>query len=225
VHGEQIVGAGPSGRHVVFGCPDGAFGCIDSVIVGWCQLEVYTLLLQVVLNKLGTFIVKAVELGRAASFGKGLMDAGNGGGEGFCFPIAQGAQQDAFAVIVIHNQDVVVARAGGLGESACLVSVHTVLGLCGSQEACVSATVVLWLGREVKGVSYRPGSLLGSFLGAPSVLPDVVQVAHSGGLGVWGVFSKGIACQPREWWEVVLLYSCLQSGSGRRKEGPMGIGH
>jgi hypothetical protein len=84
----------------------------------------------------------------------------------------------------------------------------------------VGTTVVLWLGREVKGVSRRARGLRrGSLLGAPCVFPGVVQMAQSGGLRVGWVFPEGLECQSRERGEEVLLQGSLHGGNGEAFQG------
>jgi hypothetical protein len=133
VHWEVIIGAGPGGcNKVVLGGPDGALCCIGSMVVDWDQLVFNAFLDKVVFQKLRAFIVKAVELGLAASFGEGGVDVGYSCCESLCFSVAQWAHEDAVAVIVIGYQDVVVAVAGQLGQSSSLVSVDAFLGFSDS---------------------------------------------------------------------------------------------
>jgi hypothetical protein len=63
----------------------------------------------------------------------------------------------------------------------------------------VGTTVVLWLGREVKGVSRRArGLLCGSLLGAPCVFPGVVQMAIVVASELGGCFLRDLSVSPRK---------------------------
>jgi hypothetical protein len=92
---------------VVLGDPDGALCCIGSMVVGWDQLVFNAFLDNIAFQKLRALIVKAVELGLAASFGEGGVDICDCCCESLCLPVAQWAHEDAVAVIVIGYQDVV----------------------------------------------------------------------------------------------------------------------
>ena len=89
--------------------------------MGWRQLVVYVVLVKELLELIGAFVVEAMELRFAAASCQGAMDVCYG----VCYvtrcPAFDRAQQDAVAVVVIHDHKVIVASAGRVWESPGLV--------------------------------------------------------------------------------------------------------
>ena len=106
------------------------------------------------------------------------MDVLDGCCECFCCPVPDGAEEDAVAVVVIGYEEVVVALAGGHGQSSGLVGVDKVFGFIDGEETRVGSGVVTGLDREGL-VFFFWWSL---WLGALLVLPLAVEVAHGCGL-------------------------------------------
>ena len=75
--------------------------------------------------------------------GYGLCNAGGCS----CF---NGLHEDAIAVVIVCDDEIIVAMARQLREASCLVSVHHMLRLCGSQKTGVCSGVVQrWCWEEI----------------------------------------------------------------------------
>ena len=117
----------------------------------------------------------ASSLGQCAvHIGYGLHDMD--GCSGF-----NGSHEDAIAVTVVCNDEVIISMAGCLREVSCLVGVHYMPWLCGGQEACVHSGGVRWWCWEEVGVKFIVAYYICG-LGAAYVLSLCVQVAHGCGL-------------------------------------------
>jgi hypothetical protein len=77
VHRELVVHAPPSGGEVVFGCADGAFSCVASVVMGRGQLKLNFVHLEVTFEFLGAFVVQAMKLWSTASIDEGFVNVGD----------------------------------------------------------------------------------------------------------------------------------------------------
>ena len=106
---------------MIFGRLNGSLCRVASVFVWQRQLVLYVLLVKELLELCGMFIVKAMELRFAPASCQGAMDVCYGGGYVPRCPAFDRLQQDAVAVIIIRDYEVIVAGAGRVWESPGLV--------------------------------------------------------------------------------------------------------
>jgi hypothetical protein len=146
VEQEFGIGTAQAGNEVAFKGLDGSFGGIAAVDFGWDELIVDGLFVQEVLDALGAFIVKTLEAWVEACLYKDNMGAfvgGNGvvgGGASF-----HGLGMDELTVVVVHDEEVVVAITKRGLELAGLVCDHLAGGGHGSDEALMR-TFGVWAG-------------------------------------------------------------------------------
>ena len=91
---------------------DGPFGCIAAMDCGWCLLEFDILVVDMVLEEAGAFIVKHVELDGEASTYESIVHCCKGLEVGLCCSVDHRFSMNRVAVIVVEDEEVVVALAG-----------------------------------------------------------------------------------------------------------------
>ena len=72
-------------------------------------------LVEPLLELLGALVVQAVELGLAAPFGECAVDVRDGVGDGLSSSIFDGLQEDVVAIVIVGDNQVVVACARRVG--------------------------------------------------------------------------------------------------------------
>ena len=103
------MGGTEASDEVVFEGAHSAFGCIDSVVVGFNELEARSGLVDGTLDRFGGLFVEDVELGLEAVIREDAVEL-LVGSEGFCVTaVFHGLHEDAIAVVVIEDQHVFVA--------------------------------------------------------------------------------------------------------------------
>jgi hypothetical protein len=112
MEGEVLVNATQSSNKVIFEGLDGTFSGIVVMDSGQCKLGVNVFLAQKLFQGFSTFIVKALEVGLKAGgtqFGMEIFVASKDGGASTIF---DGSGKNVVAVIVIANEQIIVAMAG-----------------------------------------------------------------------------------------------------------------
>jgi hypothetical protein len=111
-YGERLV-HGPKPRFQVPLCgSDGSLGGVGSVVSWRGELVLDVALLEVLLKVLWALVVHSVEFGLTPSLREGVVYVPNGIIETFGGLVAQGPEEDTVAVIVICNQEILVAITG-----------------------------------------------------------------------------------------------------------------
>jgi hypothetical protein len=119
--GEVFVGAAEAGNEVVFKRADGAFGSVAAMDVGRDKLEVDIFGAEEVFKDAGAFVVEALEDGSKAGFDKERMGAFVGGQDRGGSFVLHGLGMDVVAVVVVEDEEFIVARARGSDKTAGLV--------------------------------------------------------------------------------------------------------
>jgi hypothetical protein len=118
---EVRVGAAQASDEVVLESADGAFGRIGTVKTRRDELEVDVLIVEELPESSGALVVEALELGAEAGTNELIVDGlvrGEDGGTGLA---GHGLSVDGVAVVVIQDEELGVAGAGGENEAARLV--------------------------------------------------------------------------------------------------------
>ncbi len=105
------------------------FSCILAMDMGRDQLEINILSHHKFLEGMGGFIVKALELGVESRGAKVVVGNLKSGKNGIGTSVFERNSDDAIAVIVIHNKDVIVAGTRGCNEFAGEIHVSLSCGL------------------------------------------------------------------------------------------------
>jgi hypothetical protein len=117
-----LVNAAETGDEVVFERSDGTFGGIASVDAGGRKLKIDVFLEEELFSGDGTLVVKVLEAWAEAGgtkFGMEGLIAGKYGSSGTCL---DGGGEDAVAIKVVEDEEVVIAIAGRGDKSAGLVT-------------------------------------------------------------------------------------------------------
>jgi len=125
----MLVSAAQARNKVIFEGMDCTFSHIPAMDVGWDQLEINILSHHKFLEGMGGFIVKALEFGAESRGTKAVVGNLKSSKNGICTSIFERDSDDAIAVIVIHNKDVIVAGTRGCNEFASEIHVSLSCGL------------------------------------------------------------------------------------------------
>jgi hypothetical protein len=208
---------------VILGGPDGTFGRVGSVIVGGRDLELNVVVCEPLSELGGALVVNAVKLGLATTAGQGVVDLGDGFGEGLRSVVGDRAKQDIVAVVVIGNEEVLVASGRSKREPSSLIAEDDVAGLNGGEKTRVRSGGIGWLGREVFGVK---GFCNDRFLlGTLNIFTAMIHVPHGSGFGVGWIALEGSQGEARNVRHQVALEGLPKSRDGRGKQGCMAKGN
>jgi len=137
----------------------------------------------------------------------------------------EGDSQNAIAVVVIDNEDVVVAVTGRCHKFACEVHVGLTGGLHHDCIAVMGAVIVVkgrWKGIIVQRLdSGEGGQQVGvcRFLGGPEGFVSLVQVALDHGLRERRMFSEGLQGEASKSGDMATLEGLLKGGEGQAEKG------
>jgi hypothetical protein len=110
--------------------------------------------------------------------------------DGCARAVFDGFRKDAVAVIIVEDQQVVIAVTGWRNEAACLVSVDLAGGLHECCVAEVGALIVWWIGVIIHSIAWwLEGRGVGRTCGA-LVLARLIKVAFDHGEGARWVLSE-----------------------------------
>ena len=147
---EVGVSAAEACNEVIFEGANGAFSRVAAMDAGRGQLEVDICFVEEVFEGLGAFIVEALEVGFESCFSKAAVHSFIGGNNAGGLSVFEGLSKDVVAVVVIKDEDVEVASAGGDWKLSSLVSMClTRVGDQGSK-AVVGAALRFIIGEEVR---------------------------------------------------------------------------
>jgi len=135
----MLVSAAQACDEVVFEGVDCTFGCILAMDMGRDQLEINILSCHKFLEGTGGFIVKALEFGAESCGAKAVVGNLKSGKNGIGMSVFERNSDDAIAVIVIHNKDVIVAGTRGCNKFAGEIHVSLSCGLHHGSKAHVGA--------------------------------------------------------------------------------------
>ena len=121
VEWELWISAAETSDEVVLKGLDGTFGRIASVDSCRCFLECYVLIVDVVFEEGTAFVIKHVEFGGKTSTDENVMYSGEGFNVVGRGSIEHWMSVDGVAVIMIEDEDVVVALTGWEYESSSLI--------------------------------------------------------------------------------------------------------
>ena len=93
----------------------GSFCCIDSVLFRWDTLKSNLILLKRILQVLRAFVIKDVELWGMTVADQCLVSG---------LAVGYGHGVDGVCVLMIQHENIVIAAAGGNGETSGLVGVR-----------------------------------------------------------------------------------------------------
>ncbi len=127
--GEIFIHAAQPGNEMIFEGADCLLGGIASVEVWQDQLEVDAFMMKVLLECAGGFIVKALELWLQSSCTELCMPHFIGIKNQIRLLVFEGDSKDGIAIIIIDDQDVIIAIAGGCHKFSCQIHVHLPHGL------------------------------------------------------------------------------------------------
>jgi hypothetical protein len=112
------------GDEMIFQSSDGTFGGVDSMFMRRNALELDFVFQEGCFEILGTFVVKDMEFRRVSlldeQFVGGLPCIAN---DGCGLAIGNGDGMDVVGILMVENEEVVVASGGRDGELACLIRV------------------------------------------------------------------------------------------------------
>ena len=132
-------------NEVVFEGLDGAFCRIAAMDVGRGELVVNVFSLEVLFQGIGTLIVKSLEAGTAAGTDESVVELGVASLNDLSFATGKGLNSNVVAVVVIEDEQVVVAFAGGQREAASEITIAATSGRAvkhGSKEEMGPGAVV-----------------------------------------------------------------------------------
>ena len=121
--GEFFVDTAQAGDEMVFEGSDGAFGSIAAMDARWGELEVDRLVPQELLEGDGAFVVEALELGAKAGSAEALVEGLEASEDGRGMAARDGFSKDAIAVVVVDDNQVVIAIARWCNKASGLVGV------------------------------------------------------------------------------------------------------
>jgi hypothetical protein len=128
VEGEIRVSAAEAGNEVVFKGTNGALGSVCAMHAGRDELKVDGFVAQKLFESGGAFVVEALELGAEAGVDEAIVDGFVGSEDGGgCFA-GHGFSMDGIAVVVVQQEKLCVAGAGGDDEAAGLVGEDLTIG-------------------------------------------------------------------------------------------------
>ena len=122
VEGEIFVNAAKSSNEVILEGADGAFGGIAAVDSGRGELKVNFFFAEELFQGFGAFIVETLEERTQTGGAQFGMDGLKSGKDGGACAVFDGFGEDAVAVVVIDDYQIVVASAGWGRKSACLIT-------------------------------------------------------------------------------------------------------
>jgi hypothetical protein len=194
VEREVGVGAAQASNEVVLEGANGAFGRIGAVKTRRDELEVDVLVEEELLESSGALVVEALELGAEASANEPIVDGlvrGEDGGAGLA---GHGLGVDGVAVVVIQDEELGVAGAGGEDEAARLVGEDLAGRVRGharriAEVGAFTRALRGWEGITGSGggvgvgggrVNSEQRQLGGRFRGGAQLLATLVEVAFDG---------------------------------------------
>ncbi len=139
VEWKMLVSAAQARNKVIFEGMDCTFSHIPAMDVGWDQLEINILSHHKILEGMEGFIVKVLEFGVESHGTKAVVGNLKSGKNGIGVSVFERNSDDAIAVIVIHNKDVIVARTRGCNEFVSEIHVSLSCGLHHRGKAQVGA--------------------------------------------------------------------------------------
>jgi len=139
VEWKLLVSAAQARNEMIFEGPDCTFGRIPAMDVGQDQLEINILSHHKFLEGMGGFIVKALEFGAESRGAKAVVGNLKSSKNGVGASVFERNSDDAIAVIVIHNKDVIVAGTRGCNKFAGEIHVSLSCGLHHRGKAQVGA--------------------------------------------------------------------------------------
>ena len=127
---ERKVGvtATEAGNEVVLEGLNGAFCGIPAVDVGRSELVGNIFILKESFERAGAFIVKGLQPRAAAGADENVVEFGVGSYDDFGLATGNGFNSNEVAIVVIEEQDVVVALAGRKGEAASRITIAATCG-------------------------------------------------------------------------------------------------
>jgi hypothetical protein len=150
VEREVFVNASKASNEVILEGADGAFGGIAAVDTGWGELEIIFFFIdELVFQGIGALmIVETLEAGTQAGGAKFGIEGLKSGKDGGACAVFDRFGEDAVAVIIVHNDQIIVASAGCGRESAGLVAKYFSGGFEEGGITKVGAVVRSGTGRE-----------------------------------------------------------------------------
>jgi hypothetical protein len=121
VEREVWVGAAEASNEVILEGANGALGHIGTVNTRRDEPEVNVLIMLEFLERSGALVVESLELGAETSTNELIVDSLVRGKDGGTRLVGHGLSMDGVAFVVIQDEQLVVAGAGGKDEMACLV--------------------------------------------------------------------------------------------------------
>lgn len=112
VEREICVGGAQRGDQMIFERADGALGGVASMNSGWDELEVDGFVFHELFHLVGALVVEALDFGLKACLDEAGMDEFVGSEDGGSCPVWHGFCVDGIAVVVVEDEDVIVAGAG-----------------------------------------------------------------------------------------------------------------
>ncbi len=184
----MLVSAAQTHNEMIFEGLDCTFSRISVMDVWWDQLEINILSCHKVLEGTGGFIVKVLEFGAESRGAKAVVGNLKRGKNGVGTSIFERNSYDAITVVVIHNEDVVVAGTRGCNKFSSEIHVSLSCGLHHGGKAQVGAGTVVnscgegiiswgWLNRSSFWETWR-------FSGT-EVLSGLVKMAFDSSNGLW----------------------------------------
>jgi len=158
---EIFVSATKAGNEVVFECADGTFSGIVAMHMGRDQLEIHILCHQKVFEGLGGFVVQPLKFGLETGCTKAGVRSSVSLKNRVSVVIRERDSKDTIAVIVVDNENVIVARAGWRHKFASEIHVGLTSGFHHGSitKVCSVAIVNGW--RKSIGVRYLGGWVKG----------------------------------------------------------------
>ena len=193
---EVGVGGAETGDEMVFENADGAFCLIASVGMWWYELVVNLVFREEIFEKVGCFVVEALQLWSEAALSEGGVNAFEGGevvggGTGL-----HGLCENHVAVVVVDDEDVVVAVAGRGDKASSLVAGNASCDWFGCRKDVVTADgwvrEVGWCSLcgfiEIVGIGDGEGCVDGGLVfGSAIVAACLIEVTLVHGDGLWWV--------------------------------------
>jgi hypothetical protein len=154
------------------------------------------------------FVVEALEAGTEAGGVEFGMDGLIADKDSGARSTLDGFGQDAVAIIVVYDDQIIVASAGGNNETSGLIRedfacgfhhggvthMSSVIGCGAGGKAFIGSSVWDDSSRKTRGRSNVRGRLFGGAL----VFTRLVHVTFDRGGGMWGILSKELWCESGE---------------------------
>jgi hypothetical protein len=110
-------------NEVVFERANGTFSGVDAVFMRWYTLEGYAIGKKSIFEVLCAFIVEDVEFRGVALVHKEFVCSFPGVSNAGAFAVGNADGVNGIGVLVVEDENIMVASAGGDGEQSCLVGI------------------------------------------------------------------------------------------------------